>query len=153
MFENFAHSARSVVEDARNEAGRRGDRRLGTDHLLLALLHDEDLARVVGVPAATASEAADRLDRDALATIGLQLGAFQPTVHTARREQVPLTAGAKNVLHQTLVSAASEKARAITSRHILLALLDQHEPDPAAALLAALSIDRERVRDRLTSAD
>ena len=38
MFERFARAARTAVEDARYEAERRGDRRIGSDHLLLALL-------------------------------------------------------------------------------------------------------------------
>ena len=38
MFERFARSAREVVAGAVEEAGHRGDRGVGTDHLLLALL-------------------------------------------------------------------------------------------------------------------
>lgn len=151
MFEKLAQSARTVVEDARHEAARRGDRRLGTDHLLLALLHEDELARAVGVDAASAAEAANQLDRDALTAIGLDLGTFRPTAHAAASKRVPLTAGAKETLQQTLVSAAAEKARAVTSRHILLALLDRREPDSAAALLAALAVDRAAVRESLAA--
>ncbi|WP_246837264.1 Clp protease N-terminal domain-containing protein [Salinibacterium sp. UTAS2018] len=149
MFETLTQSARTTVEDARHEAARRGDRRLGTDHLLLALLHEEELARAVGVDATSAAEAADQLDRDALTAIGLDVGTFCPTAHAAASKRVPLTAGAKAALQQTLVSAAAEKARTVTSRHILLALLDRREPDSAATLLTALAVDRHAARDRL----
>lgn len=152
MLEKFAQSARTSVEDARHEAARRGDRRIGTDHLLLALLHEEELAQAVGVDNATAAEAADQLDRNALTSIGLELGTFQATADSASSQRIPMTAGAKAVLQQTLVSAAAEKARKITSRHILLALLDREEPDSAAALFAALSVDRQRVRAVLNAA-
>ncbi|MBH0109941.1 Clp protease [Salinibacterium sp. NG22] len=151
MFEKLAQSARTVVEDARHEAARRGDRRLGTDHLLLALLHEEELAQAVGVDAATAAEAAQQLDRDALTAIGVDLGSFNPTAHAAASKRVPLTAGAKATLQHTLVSAATEKARTVTSRHILLALLDRREPDSAAVLLTALAVDRAAVRESLAA--
>lgn len=151
MFERFAREARIAVEDARYEAERRGDRRIGSDHLLLALLQDDELAQLVGVDAAAAHDAADQLDRTALAAIGLTLE-FQPTGRATLGRRVPLmTAGGKAVIQQALAKAAAEKARTITSRHLLLALLDRHEPDPAATLLAALSIDPPALRARLAT--
>ena len=99
-----------------------------------------------------AHDAADKLDRTALAAIGLTLGEFQPTGRTALGRHVPLmTTGGKTVIQQALAKAAAEKARTITSRHLLLALLDRHEPDPAATLLAALSIDQPALRARLAA--
>ena len=62
-----------------------------------------------------------------------------------------LTPGAKAVIQQTLANAVAEKARRMTSRHILLALLDRSEPDPAAALFAALGVDQRTVRERLST--
>ncbi|GAA1989164.1 Clp protease N-terminal domain-containing protein [Microbacterium pumilum] len=152
MFERFAREARSAVEGARREAGRRGDRRIGTEHLLLALLHDRAVAQTVGVDATAAEKAADQLDRDALAAIGLTIGEFEPTGSAGARRVPRMTSGAKSVLQGALVTATAEKARAITSRHLLLALLDRHEPDPAAALLDALHVDPSLLRSRLTTA-
>lgn len=149
MFERFAQSARTAVDDARSEAGRRGDRRIGTEHLLLAVLRDETLARLVGVDVAAARDAVEDLDRAALAAVGLELGGYRPAGHAALGRHVPFTAGAKKVLQNTLANAAAEKARRITSRHMLLALLDRPEPDPTRALLAALAVDTCQVRDRL----
>ena len=63
-----------------------------------------------------------------------------------------MTAGAKTVLKNSLGRAASEKARAITSRHMMLALLERNEPDPAATLLAELPVDRAALRQRLAEA-
>jgi ATP-dependent Clp protease ATP-binding subunit ClpA len=152
MFEKFTQGARAAVEDARYETGRRGDRRIGTEHLLLALLQDEALAQIVGVDIAAAQEAANQLDRAALASIGLTLGDFKPSRSTPLRRFVPLTSGAKTVIQQTVTYAAAEKSRVITTRHIMLAILDRHEPDPAATLLTALLVDRPKLRERLTSA-
>ncbi|EPR77491.1 putative Clp protease subunit [Leifsonia rubra CMS 76R] len=151
MFEKFAQTARSAVEDARFEAGRRGDRRIGTDHLLLALLRDEDLARAVGVDADSATEATDELDRGALRSIGLELSVYKPAANVVLQKRAPFTAGAKAVLQQTLVHASAEKARTITSRHIMLALLDRQAPDPVFALFESLSIEPQEVSDRLTA--
>jgi ATP-dependent Clp protease ATP-binding subunit ClpA len=153
MFERLTRTARNAVEGARYEAGHRGDRRVGTDHLLVALLRDEAVAQVTGIDAAAARQTADQLDRQALAAIGITLADWQPD-----REAVPgrrvrfMTAGARAVIGRTLAVAAAEKAPAITPRHMLLALLDQHEPDPAAALLAALPVDQAELRLRLAAA-
>lgn len=150
MFERFAREARAAVEDARCEAERRGDRRIGSDHLLLALLQDDEIVQLVGVDAVAAHEAADQLDRTALAAIGLALSEFQSPDRVAlgRRVQM-MTTGAKAVIRRSLTHAAAEKARTITTRHLLLALLDRDEPDPAATLLAALPVDRLALRVHL----
>jgi len=102
----------------------------------------------VGVDAAAARDAADQLDRAALAAIGLEFGEFQPTGHAALSRHLPLTSGTKAVIRQTLAHAAVEKAQRMTSRHILLALPDPREPDPAAAPFAPLSVDQRDVRER-----
>jgi ATP-dependent Clp protease ATP-binding subunit ClpA len=153
VFERFAREARAAVHVAQQEAGRRGDRRIGTDHLLLALLRDAQVAQWVGVGAEAASDAAEQLDREALAAIGLRVGPAEPTVHTAPGRHVAhLTSGGRTVVQRALATATAEKARSIAPRHILLALLERHEPDPAATLLAALSVDQAVLRMRLTEA-
>jgi ATP-dependent Clp protease ATP-binding subunit ClpA len=153
MFERFARTARTAVDGARHEAERRGDRRIGTDHLLIALLQDVAVARVAGVDALVARQTADQLDLEALAAIGITLAGWQPDRGAAPGRRVRfMTAGAKAVIGHALAVAAAEQARAITPRHLLLALLEQHEPDPAAALLAALSLDQTALRLRLAAA-
>ena len=56
---------------AGEEARRRGDRRTGTDHLLLALLEDPSIQAVVGVSRQQARQALDSLDHHALVAVGL----------------------------------------------------------------------------------
>lgn len=152
MLERFARAARAAVEDAKYEAGRRGDRSIGSEHLLLAVLQDDELARLAGTDAPTARLAADRLDRTALEAIGLSLGEPIGGVPISRKPASRLTPGAKAVIARSLVNATKEKARLITTRHLLLALLDRPVPDPAAALLAELHIYRPALRERLTGA-
>jgi hypothetical protein len=153
MFERFARTARAAVDGARHEAERRGDRRIGTDHLLIALLQDAAVAQVTGVDALVARQTADQLDREALAAIGITLADWQPDRGAAPGRRVLfMTAGAKAVIGHSLAVAAAEKARAITPRHMLLALLHRHEPDPATTLLAALPLDQTALRLRLAAA-
>lgn len=152
MFERFARTARAVVEDAQHEAENRGDRRIGSDHLLLALLKDDEIAQLVGVDAVAAHDAVEQLDRTAIAAIGLTIGEFHFSDRTTVGRHVRMmSSGAKAVIRESLANATAEKARTITSRHLLLALLDQHEPDPAAVLLAALPINRPALRARLAA--
>jgi ATP-dependent Clp protease ATP-binding subunit ClpA len=163
MFERFAQSTKAALEGARNEAERRGDRRIGSDHLLIALLQDDATAQFVGVSADAARAAADELDRSALSAIGLTVGdgtytpaTYTPAAYTpagrgpSRKSVTSITRGAKGVIEQSMAHAASDKARAVSSEHMLLALLDKKQPDPAAALLAALPVDHAALRARLT---
>lgn len=150
MFERFASTARAAVEDARYEAARRGDRRLGSEHLCIALLADDTIADAAGADAAMARASMDRLDREALAAVGLHLDGFAPANQGGiGKRAMPLTVGAKSVLQQSLVRAAQERSRVITARHLMLAVLDRDAPDPAAALIADLEIDRTATRERL----
>lgn len=151
MFERFAQAARVAVDDARYEAARRGDRRIGTDHLLISLLEDEANARALGVSADAARAAADRLDRSALAAVGVDLASFGAGERPPVRRHLPFTAGAKSFMSDTLSRAAADKARAITPRHMMLAILERHDPDPAAALLKALDVDVAASTARLAS--
>jgi hypothetical protein len=56
---------------ARVEARRRGDRRAGTEHLVLGLLGDPAIESVLGVSLQRARDALDSLDRDALDAGGI----------------------------------------------------------------------------------
>jgi len=153
MFTRSAADSRAVVvRSALEEARRRGDRRLGTDHLLLGLLHDPDssAARALGTDLESARAALDALDRAALASIGIEVGGLQPTGVAPSRKRPPLTSAARSVLFGATREAAHTKTRRPTANHLLLALLACRPPDPAAELLAQLGIDRSAARDALT---
>lgn len=141
-----------VLASAAEEARRRGDRRLGTDHLLLGLLHDEDsrAASALGVSLADARAASDALDRAALAAVGIEIQALGggPPASSGRRLP-PLTSGARAVFKRAVDEARPFKGGRIDTAHFLLALLSLQRPDPAAELLAALGADPDAVRKRL----
>ena len=56
---------------ASEEARRRGDRRTGTDHILLALLEDPSAEAVLGVSLQQARQALESLDQEALGALGV----------------------------------------------------------------------------------
>ena len=152
MLTRLSPDARMVLTSAAQEARRRGDRRLGTDHLLLALLHDADssVARALGVDLEAARTASDSLDRAALAAVGVNvayLGSPPPSILARRLPS--LTSGARAVLTAAVEQTRHAKTQHIETRHFLLALLARDFPDPAVELLTALGVDRSQVRSRL----
>ena len=149
MFEKFAASTREAVRAGAEEAQRRGDRRIGTDHLLLGLLHDPASADVLGITVADGREKSADMDRRALSAIGIDLDGYVPTPQLRRVFRTTFSSGAKSVMERTLRLTVAEKSKKITPKHLLLALLERQKPDPAAALLAELGVDRAEVARRL----
>jgi ATP-dependent Clp protease ATP-binding subunit ClpA len=141
-----------VLTSATEEARRRGDRRLGTDHLLLGLLHDEGspAAKALGVSLDGARAASDALDVAALAAVGIQIKTLGegPPAPSGRRLP-PLTSGARAVFKRAIDEARPFRSGRIDTTHFLLALLSLRRPDPAAELLDALGVDPAAVRQRL----
>jgi hypothetical protein len=143
---------------AREEARRRGDRRVGTDHLLLGLLHDADVESIVGVSLDAARAATAALDHQALAAIGIptDLDApmlaprelpSRPTVKAVMKDRLRLTPAAAAALREA--GRPSRRGRDITAPSVLAALLENRSPDPAAELLTELKVDLAVVRARL----
>jgi len=147
-----ADARKMVLTSAAEEARRRGDRRLGTDHLLLGLLHDADssVAQALGIDLESARTASDALDRAALTAVGVNVAHLgDPPQPVYARRLPPLTSGARAVLKRTIDETRHAKTPRIETRHFLLALLARGCPDPAAELLRALGVDRVQVRKRL----
>ena len=154
MFERFAQDARTAVVHAVEEAQGRGDRRIGTDHLLLGLLHDPSIAEMLGASLEAARDSSDTLDSTALRAIGVDLrGGQAGWAPTGRTKHTPFNSGAKDLMRDALGRAVSEHSRSLEARHLLGAVLDLHAPDPAAVLLAELKIDLPAVRSALAHPD
>ncbi|RVX47604.1 ClpA/ClpB-like protein [Nonomuraea polychroma] len=139
-----------VVTASFEEARQRGDRRVGTEHLLLGLLHHPDSARALGVDLEGARAALKALDQAALRMLGLDVADMPEAPHN--HPPVPgtaLTSSAREVINQA-VKATPAKTRAEEApRHLALTLLAQRRPDPVAELIDQLKIDRAAVRGRL----
>ncbi|MEY9775977.1 Clp protease N-terminal domain-containing protein [Arthrobacter sp. MW3 TE3886] len=151
MFERFAGDTRKIVGYAMDEARCSGDKRLGTDHLLLGALHDPGPAGVLGVTLDQARAAAARLDRTALASVGIDAQGFERAPMPSRGKKPPFSSGARSVMEGMLRYTMDQKSRQITTAHLLLSLLDREEHDPAAELLKELGVDRAEVRRRVLS--
>jgi hypothetical protein len=144
---------------AGEEARRRGDRRTGTDHLVLALLEDPSIEVVLGVSLQQARQALESLDDEALAALGLGSGAEVPALamravpkkprirDVAQRDRLRMTPAAKNVLENA--SKPNRRRLSVTARQVLAEILTLRPPDPAAVLLGALEVNTSEVRHRL----
>ena len=155
---------------AREEARRRGNRRVGTEDLVLGLLREPDVALVLGCDLGAAREALDAMDREALVAIGIDRPLDAPPVPTrepalsGRRavlkavltDPLPMTPVAKRALEEGGKDDRGrwvdtrQKARGWSRERVLIALLSLAPPDPAAALLDALDVDRAAVGARLS---
>jgi ATP-dependent Clp protease ATP-binding subunit ClpA len=152
MITRLSADAKKVLLTSAQEARRRGDRRLGTDHLLLGLLHDADsgVAQALQIDLEAARSAADGLDRAALAAVGVNVAHLGQQLPAAPARRLPtFTSGARAVLTSAVDQTKADKTAQIRTRHLLLALLDRQAPDPGAELLAALGVDGSQVRMRL----
>jgi hypothetical protein len=143
---------------AREEARRRGDRRVGTEHLVLGLLHDPAIEAALGVSLQVARDTLDTLDRQALGLVGIgpALDApplpmretpARPTLKAVVKDRLPLTPGAKRALQES--GKPMRRGQKITPQQVLVGLLDLQLPDPSAALLGALELDTAAVRQHL----
>jgi Clp amino terminal domain, pathogenicity island component len=145
---------------ASEEARRRGDRRVGTDHLLLALFLDPSLEGILGVTLEQARQTLDALDGEALAGLGLadahvpslpmRAVAKKPRLRDiAKKDRLRMAPAAKKALE---VAAKPNRHRIyVTAQQVLAQILALRPPDPAAALLGALEVNTSEVRRHLNT--
>jgi hypothetical protein len=144
---------------ATEEARRRGDRRAGTDHVLLALLEDPSIEVVLGVSLQQARGALESLDYEALRALGLGSGTDapplpmravpkKPTIRDImQRDRLRMTPAAKKVLEEA--SKPNRRRLYVTAQQVLAQILTLQPPDPAAVLLGEVGVDRAAARERL----
>ena len=144
---------------AGEEARRRGDRRAGTDHLLLALFEDPSVEVVLGVNLQQARQALESLDHQALGAVGLGSGADAPPLpmravpkkprlrDAASKDRLRITPAAKKVLEEAV--KPNRRKLQLTAQQVLAQILTLQPPDPAAVLLDALDVNTSEVRRRL----
>jgi hypothetical protein len=149
----------AVYLRASEEARRRGDRRTGTDHLLLALLEDPSIEVVLGVSLQQARQALESLDQEALGALGLGSGIGAPPLpmravpkkprlrDVAKKDRFRMTPAAKKVLEEA--ARPNRRKLQITAQQVLAQVLTLQPPDPAAVLLGALGVNASEVRHRL----
>jgi hypothetical protein len=149
----------AICLQASEEARRRGDRRTGTDHLLLVLLEDPSIEAVLGVSLQQARQALELLDHEALGALGMVSGTDAPALpmravpkkprfrDVAQKDRLRMTPAAKKVLEDA--SKPNRRRLYVTAQQVLAPILALQPPDPAAALLGALGVNTPEVRSRL----
>jgi ATP-dependent Clp protease ATP-binding subunit ClpA len=157
MFLRLSEDARELVlTKAAEEMHRTGANSIGTDHILLGVLHDpaSGAADALGIDLEMARAARAALDRAALTAVGIAANDLDFAVETPSVHGLPpLTSGARTVFRQAIGLARPAKTGQIRARHFLEALLLCEWPDPAAQLLCALNIDLAAARARLEIAE
>jgi len=135
MFERFTEKARRVVVYAQEEARMLNQNYIGTEHLLLGLIREQD-----GI-AAKALESLNISLEDVHAQVEdlIGRGTFVPTGH------IPFTPRAKKVLELSLREALQLGHNYIGTEHILLGLIREGE-GVAAQVLLNLGADLDKVR-------
>jgi Clp amino terminal domain, pathogenicity island component len=153
------HHAWAIYMRASEEARRRGDRRTGTDHLLLALLEDPSIEVVLGVTLQQARQALESLDQEALGALGMVSGTDAPALpmravpkkprlrDVAKKDRLRMTPAAKKVLEEA--AKPNRRKLQVTAQQVLAQILTLRPPDPAAVLLGALGVNTSDVRRRL----
>ena len=149
----------TIYMRASEEARRRGDRRTGTDHVLLALVEDPSIEAVLGVSLQQARQALESLDQEALGALGLGPGTGapplpmrtvpkKPTIRDVmQKDRLRMTPAAKTVLEEAV--KPNRRKTQVTAQQVLAQILTLQPPDPAAVLLGALSVNTSEVRRRL----
>ena len=150
----------AIYLQASEEARRRGDRRTGTDHILLALFEDPSIEVVLGVSLQQARQALESLDHEALGALGLGSGADAPPLPMRavpkkpklrdlmlQKDRFRMTPAAKKVLEEA--SKPNRRRLQVTAQQVLAQILTLQPPDPAAVLLGALGVNTSEVRRRL----
>ena len=149
----------AIYLQASEEARRRGDRRVGTDHVLLALLEDPSIEVVLGVSLQQARQAHESLDQEALSALGLGSGndapplpmravPKKPTIRDImKKDRLRMTPAAKKVLEDA--AKPNRRRLYVTAQQVLAQILTLQPPDPAAVLLDSLGVNRSEVWHRL----
>ncbi|HJW76508.1 MAG TPA: ATP-dependent Clp protease ATP-binding subunit [Thermoleophilia bacterium] len=138
MFERFTERARQVVVLAQEEARALKHNYIGTEHLLLGLLREEE-----GV-AARVLESLEISVEEVRAAVVRIVGSGEETP----TGQIPFTPRAKKVLELALREALSLGHNYIGTEHILLGLIREDE-GVAARILLDLDAEPDKIRNEV----
>ncbi|HKH11668.1 MAG TPA: Clp protease N-terminal domain-containing protein, partial [Rubrobacter sp.] len=135
MFERFTERARKVVVLAQDEARHFNHNYIGTEHLLLGLLREDE-----GVAAQALSSLSVTLDE-----VREQVESIVGYGEEGTGAQAPFTPRSKKVLELALREALQLGHNYIGTEHILLGLVRESE-GVAARVLSNLDVDPDKVR-------
>ena len=138
MFERFSDQARRVVLLAQEEARLLRHDYIGTEHILLGLLHDKDTVPAQALAALGVSTSEARRQVEQVSGLG----------RAGRGGPLPFTPMAKMTLQRALREALQLGSSCIGPEHILLGLVRGGE-GPANEVLVSLGVELADVRPQL----
>ncbi|MBE0428312.1 MAG: ATP-dependent Clp protease ATP-binding subunit [Thermoleophilia bacterium] len=138
MFERFTERARQVVVLAQEEARSLKHNYIGTEHLLLGLLREEE-----GIAAQVLTALDVHLDE-----VRMQVAQIVGMGDEVAAGQIPFTPRAKKVLELALREALSLGHNYIGTEHILLGLIKENE-GVAARILLEFDADPDKIRNEI----
>jgi ATP-dependent Clp protease ATP-binding subunit ClpC len=136
VFERFTERARQVVVLAQEEARALAHNYIGTEHLLLGLLREEE-----GIAARTLESLGVTIEE-----VRAQVARIVGQGDVAETGQIPFTPRAKRVLELALREALSLGHNWIGTEHVLLGLVREGE-GVAMQILRDRGVTAEQIRD------
>jgi ATP-dependent Clp protease ATP-binding subunit ClpA len=143
MFERFTDQARRIVVLAQEEARLLNHDYIGTEHILLALIHEGTGVAARALESLGITEEAARQQVEEIVGRGQQ---------DMPRGHIPMTPRAKKTLELSLREAIALGSSSIGTEHILLALIREGEvksKNPAIQALNGLGVDATSVRQQV----
>ena len=138
----FSPKVKQVISRSRDEAIRLGHDYIGTEHLLLGIILEQDT-----------------LAMKVLTSLEVDAGELKQTVEDAINRKsnqptslnvgnLPLNKQAEKVLKVTLLEAKIMKSEEVCPEHLLLSIL-KHKENPASKILQEFDVDYETYRSEL----
>ena len=141
MDNNFSAQVKEIISYSREEALRLGNDFIGTDHLLLGLIRDEEN---------TASKVLKQLNVDLYELRKeIELAVKDKTgKNIANINSLPLTKQAEKVIRVTVLEAKALKSPLVETEHLMLSILKNKE-NIATQILGQFDIDYDLFRTEL----
>ncbi len=142
MNRKFSPKVKRVIANSRKEALRLGHDYIGTEHLLLGIVNEQDsivvkvLSSLEVDPSELVQIIEDSIDRRPSIAASLTV------------DNVPLNKQAERVLKVTFLEAKRLKNEQISPEHLILSIL-KHKENPASQVLAQLDVDYETFKSEL----
>jgi len=144
MNRKFSPKVKKIISLSREEAIRLGHDFIGTEHLLLGMIHDNDSLAIKVLDSLEVDleelkyKIEEKLENDAMASdqTGLNIGKIQLNKH------------AEKVLKVTFLEAKLHKNQEINAEHLMLSIL-KHKENMASKLLFEFEVDYDLFKTEL----
>ncbi|AVT28602.1 Clp protease [Plantactinospora sp. BC1] len=140
----FTDRARHVLTEAQAEARGAGSPEVGTEHLLLGILHEPD--GLAGRAISALGVSAEAVRAAVHASTRTSAESTEPTGPAETAQHLPFSPGAKRVRDRVFAEALRLGHNYVGTEHLLLGLLAV-DIEPGARILVDLGITRDRAEE------